>query len=1136
MRCRNCNAENSEGQKFCDNCGASLTNRCPRCGAATRPGQRFCGDCGRALTPAAPASAPRSDSIRVQAVHESDREVPKGERKMVTALFADLKGSTELMEGLDPEEARAIIDPALTLMIDAVRRYDGYVVQSTGDGIFAMFGAPVAHEDHPQRALYAAMRMRDELRRYSAEVVADGGNPIQGRIGVNTGEIVVRNIETGERQVEYTPIGHTVNLASRMQAVAPIGSIAATDATRKLCEGYFLFTALGPTRVRGVSEPVEVHEVTGLGPLKTRLQAAMRRGLSRFVGRNGELAQMKRALELARNGHGQIVAAIGEPGIGKSRLFFEFKAVSQSGTLVLEAYSVSHGKASAYLPLIELLRDYFRIAADDDAKLRREKVIGKLLALDRALEDTLLCVLALVANEAGVQPLMQMDPQIRRRRTQDAVKRILLRESLDQPLVIVFEDLHWIDGETQQFLNILADAIANTRILLLVDYRPEYHHQWGNRSYYTQLRLDPLRQENEAEMLSALLGDSAELQPFKRMVTERAQGNPFFVEEIVQALFDQGVLAHNGNIAVLRPLAQVNLPATVQGMLAARIDRLAPDEKELLQTLAAVGRDFRLRLIQKLADCSDVELNRMLAALEAAEFIYEQPAMGDVEYVFKHALTQEVAYNSMLVERRRLLHGRIGEAIESLFAARLDDRIKELAHQYSRSDNLTKAVHYLHRAGEQAAARSFEEAMSQLSTALEFLQKLEPSSSRDAQELAIRVALTNPLFVVNPFPAAQLDRNLRRARELSERLGQMQLLARVLLNFFFANWVSDDLGLMRETARMALELASRTRISLTHFDQDRYLYDAEIIVFCAGWTNGFLAAWTGEYSAARAHLERALAISPSTEASLLKDPGIAISLVDTIEYLAFMLWMLGCPEQARRHEQRLASLTNNPIDPFAWAIDIHGILMIRCEFLRDFQGMKEQAEELLRRSREGGTSYTVVLGLVWLGRIMVAEGEFDAGIRTLVQGMDAFKARGDVGSYDLFRYTAAVAYLQAGRVERGLTVVREAIAKSGATSLYGADLYRLEGEFLLMAGALEDEVEKSFRQAIAIAQRQEAKSWELRATISLARLLTKRGKRDEAHAMLGDIYNWFTEGFDTADLKDAKALLEACNINSGIAP
>jgi hypothetical protein len=377
-------------------------------------------------------------------------------------------------------------------MIDAVHRYDGYIVQSTGDGIFALFGAPVAHEDHPQRALYAALRIQEELRRYSEWLRMQDRQPVQARVGVNTGEVVDRSIQTEAGHAEYTPIGHSTSLASRMQALAPIGSIAATHHTEKLCEGYFAFKSLGPATIKGVKDPVNVFEVTGLGPLRTRLQVAAQRGLTKFVGRQPELEQMKRALELASLGHGQVMATIGDPGVGKSRLFFEFKAIAQGGCLVLEAYSVSHGKASAYLPVIDLLRSYFEILHEDDERKRREKVNGKIITLDRALEDTLPYLFALLGIVEGDDPLAQLDPQLRRRRTLDAIKRILARESLNQPLIVIFEDLHWIDSETQALINILVDGLATARILLLVNYRPEYHHHWGNKTYYTQLRLDPL--------------------------------------------------------------------------------------------------------------------------------------------------------------------------------------------------------------------------------------------------------------------------------------------------------------------------------------------------------------------------------------------------------------------------------------------------------------------------------------------------------------------------------------------------------------------------------------------------------------------------------------------------------------------
>jgi class 3 adenylate cyclase len=397
MRCSKCGSDNREGRKFCAECGASLAAKCPRYGAVNEPNEKFCGECGTALTrsaePAIAQSVPTladQPSIRVTSepanTHVEASVHLDGERKMVTALFADIKGSTELMEDLDPEQARVTVDPALKLMIEAVRRYDGYVVQSTGDGIFALFGAPVAHEDHPQRALYAGHRIQEELRRYSAKLVRDGGTPIQGRIGVNTGEVVVRALETGVGHAEYTPIGHSTNLAARMQTAAPVGSIAVTEATRSLTEGYFTLKALGATRVKGLSEPVNVYEVTGLGPLRTRLQRAAARGLTKFVGRDREIDVLKRALEQAQAGRGQIVAAIAEPGVGKSRLFYEFKALSQSVCMVLESFSVSHGKASAYLPVIELLREYFEITAEDDDRKRREKVGGRVLMLDRALE------------------------------------------------------------------------------------------------------------------------------------------------------------------------------------------------------------------------------------------------------------------------------------------------------------------------------------------------------------------------------------------------------------------------------------------------------------------------------------------------------------------------------------------------------------------------------------------------------------------------------------------------------------------------------------------------------------------------------------------------------------------------------
>jgi class 3 adenylate cyclase/tetratricopeptide (TPR) repeat protein len=851
MRCAKCGAENREGRKFCAKCAAPLARLCPQCGASNEPGDDFCGECAAPLGQPPTASAKKSNDSTIRVAETPPAENLEGERKTVTALFADIKGSTELEQDLDPEEARAIIDPALKLMIDAARRYDGYIVQSTGDGIFALFGAPVAHEDHPQRALYAALRMQEELKRYSAKLVADGGMPIEARIGANTGEVVVRSISTGGGHVEYTPIGHTTNLASRMQAVAPTGSIAISEQTRKLCEGYFTLKPLGPTKVKGVSEAVNVYEVTGLGPLRTRLQRSAGRGLSKFVGRQAEMDALKRAAEQAKGGRGQIVAAMAEAGVGKSRLMFEFKATSAAGWMVLETFSVSHGKASAFLPVLDLLQGYFKIGSDDDARARREKIGGKVLMLDRALEDTLPYLFTLLGIVEGDDPLAQMDAQMRKRRTLDAIKRILLRESLNQPLMVIFEDLHWIDEETQALLNLLADSIANAKIQLLVNYRPEYSHQWNSKTYYSQLRLDPLGKESADEMLAALLGEGAEMAQLKRVIVEKTEGNPFFMEETVQVLLDQGSLVRDGSsVRLTKALGELKIPPTVQAILAARIDRLPPAQKDLLQTLAVIGNEFPLSLVHAVVGTSSDELARMLDDLQLGEFIYEQPAAGDVEYTFKHALTHDVAYNSVLIERRKAMHERIGAALETLYADSLDDRADQLAHHYRRSANVRKAVEYSRRAGQHAYRRgAYSEAISHLSGALELLRTLPEAPERSRQELNLELAYSEVLTTAEGPSVEAVGRALRRARELCLALRDDARLFRVLLGLRWFCFFSDHQQEALELSRQLLALAEPTHSPL------RIIW-AQVVFGQSLYENG-------EPLQARAHLEKAVALIPS---------------------------------------------------------------------------------------------------------------------------------------------------------------------------------------------------------------------------------------------------------------------------------
>jgi class 3 adenylate cyclase len=1108
MRCSKCDSENRERRKFCANCGELLSVTCPKCGASNQPGEKFCGECGALLTASATAAGAKPQPTADSAIRIGpEASALDGERKTVTALFADIKGSMELMEDLDPEDARKIVDPALKLMIDTVHRYDGYIVQSTGDGIFALFGAPVAHEDHPQRALYAALRLQEALKRYSDGLRVQGKQPLQARVGVNTGEVVVRSIRTEGGHAEYSPIGHSTGLAARMQALAPVGSISATEATLKLCEGYFTFKLLGPTVVKGVSEPVNVWEVTGLGALRTRLQRAASRGLTRFVGRHREIDTLRHAAELARAGHGQILAVMAEPGVGKSRLYHEFKLISQSDWRILEAFSISHGKASSYLPVIELLKDYFEIQTGDDERKRRERVNGKIITLDRSLEDTLPYLFTLLSLIAGDDPLAQMDAQIKRRRTHEALKRILLRESLDRPLMLIFEDLHWIDAETQELLNVLVDSIANTRILLLVNYRPEYHHEWGNRTHYAQLRLDPLGREGADEMLSSLLGNELDLLPLRRLIAEKSEGTPFFIEEIIQSLFEDGSLVRNGLLTLTRPLRQVRVPTTVQAVLASRIDRLGAEEKELLQTLSVLGREFPLTLVRNVLGTPADELEGLLSRLQLNEFIYEQSAFPEVEYVFKHALTQEVAYNSVLGDRRKLLHEQTGAAVEALYADRLEDHLSELARHYERSGNTVKGIEYLERAGQQSISRaSHAEAITLFTSALELLKRLPKLPECLKKELTLQLSLGSALQPVMGFSSPEVGQKFSRAFELCQQIEAAPELFQVILgltNFYY----------MRLELSRAHELAEHL-VAISERDGNA------VSLIAAHMTRGVGLLTQGNFILARDHFERAASFVSSSLRSIYGPAALC--------WYGAISGYLGYPDQALDRNRAALALARELSDPFTYINALHSAQLVH-QLRGDWETSIALADDTLRLSAEHGFQQYSALAMSYRGRALTQVDHAQEGLAALQQGLTAMRNSG-MHLLTLSYAMLAEGYANAGCGAEGLAVTAEALEASSMTGdvAWKAELWRLKGILLLLQGkpGCQGEVEACFRQAIEIARHQQAKWWELRAATSLARLLRDTNRRDEARTTLGEIYNWFTEGFDTADLKDAKALLD----------
>jgi predicted ATPase len=850
------------------------------------------------------------------------------------------------------------------------------------------------------------------------------------------------------------------------------------------------------------------------------------------------LEQLRRTFELAKAGHGQIIGVMGEPGVGKSRLFHEFKMLSQKDCLLLETFSVSHGKAYPYLPLIELLNNYFHLTPQDDERTRREKITGRVLTLDRTLEDTLPYLFFLLGVAEPTASLQQMDPQIRRRRTFEAIKQVLLRESLNQPLLLIFEELHWLDNETQAFLSLLGESVATARLLLLVNYRPEYQHSWGSKTYYTQLRLDPLGTHEAEEMLDALLAEKVGATgwpPLHQFILAKTEGNPFFMEEMVQALIEQGVVVRDGETRLGKPLTGLRIPTTVQGVLAARIDHLPAAEKELLQTLAVIGKEFPLGLLQRVVPQAEEELQRQLFRLQEAEFIYEQPAFPEVEYTFKHALTQEVAYNSLLIERRRALHERAAQAIEALFHNQLEDHYSELAHHYSRSGNIKKAVEYLQLAGQQAVQRSaIAEAISHLITALELLKTLPDTSERAQQELDLQIILGPALIATKGYAAREMEKAYARARDLCRQLGDPPQLFPVLRGLLHFHLNSGELQRARELGEQLLSLAQSQLDSA-------FLLEAH-------YTRALTLLSIGETVSSREHAEQGIALYDTPQHCVLtfrswEDPGVGC-----LTFASLALWLLGYPDQALHRSREALALAQELAHPFSltWALLSTALLH---QLRREGRLTQEQTEASITLAIEQGFPYWLAFGTTVRGWALAEQGRGEEGIAQIRQGIVTHQAIGQelMQTYNLA--LLAETYGQVGQPEEGAKVLAEALATVNRTGerFYEAELYRLKGTLTLqkfqVSGSKfqvsegpesevrgpEAEAEACFQKAIDIARRQQAKSLELRAVMSLSRLWQSQGKKDEARQMLAEIYGWFTEGFDTKDLKEAKALLAELN-------
>ncbi|MGH8069477.1 MAG: ATP-binding protein [Candidatus Entotheonellia bacterium] len=1088
------------------------------------------GDAASMPPPAAvPAPPPERPPLAYTPKHLAEKILTaraslEGERKQVTVFFADIKDSTRLIEGLDPEAAQQLLDPAIHLMMDAVHRFEGTVNQVLGDGIMALFGAPIAHEDHALRACYAALALQSAVRPYTEEVRRRHGMALQLRVGLNAGEVVVRAIGN-DLHMDYSAVGQTTHLAARMEQLATPGSILLTATTLRLVEGLVQINALGPVPVKGLTEPVEVFELMGASALRRRLQAAAAGGLTRFVGRQTELAALVQALERAGAGHGQVVAVVGEAGVGKSRLVYEcVHAHHLQGWRVLESASVSYGKATPYFPVIDLLRRYSHVEERDDVRTIQAKVTGQVLTLDATLQEMIPALLSLLDALPEDSPFRTLDPlqrRQRRQRTLAACKRLLLRESQEHPVLLVFEDLHWIDSETQALLDSLVEGLPTAHVLLLINYRPEYQHDWGSKTYYTQLRLDPLPPESADALLQGLLGEdvgaqhAAPLQALKRLLIACTEGNPFFLEESVRTLVETGVLGGESGAyrltpnvgAALRGRPQagnhiglplptdLQVPATVQALLAARIDRLPAEEKRLLQTAAVIGTEVPLPLLQAIAELREDALHRGLAHLQAAEFLYETRLFPEHEYTFRHALTHEVAYSSLLQERRRTLHARIVAALEALAPDRVAEQVERLAHHTLRGEVWDKALAYLRQAGEKAMAQSaYREAVGYFEQALSALLYLPEQRDTHEQAIDLRLALRSALRPLGDF--GRILAALREAESLAAALDDPRRLAQVSL---FLSLHLSERGAYDESiaaAQRALALATASGEVVLQAQASRYL--------------GQAYRAQGDYQRAIDRLRQAMAVFEG--ARRYERFGLVnLPAVNSCAQLAACHAELGMFAEGSvlgDEGLRIAEAVAHPgsLMIASWGI---GLLALR-------QGDLPRALHRLERAVGICDEVDLPAYFPWmaaaLGAAYSLAGSVADAVSLLTQAMEQTMATEAVGDQTLCRLSLGEAQVLAGRLEEAHALTEGVLAHAHAHQERGNQAYalRLLGDIAARREPPESEqAEDYYRQALTLAGELGMRPLQAHCHRGLGTLYAKAGQAEQARTELSaalDLY------------------------------
>ncbi len=999
-------------------CGESRGERCVGCKADVPDTAKFCPECGTPVT-AAPAPRDLAPQHLVDRIL-TDKASVEGELKLVSVLFADVKGSMDLQEGLDPEDWARVTERFFQILADGVHRFEGCVNQYTGDGVMALFGAPIAHEDHAQRACFAALQLRDDLQGYARELKRDKGLQFSTRIGINSGDVVVGKVGDDLR-MDYTAQGHSVGLAARMENLASPDTIYVTQNVADLCEGYFELDDLGAFNVKGVSEPVGVHQLQGIGKLKTRFDVSRARGLSRFVGRTDEVATLTAALESARHGEGQVVGIVAHAGVGKSRLCFEFLERCRSqGLFVTEGQAVPHGKNIPLLPVMQAFRAYYGVSESDDARTTRDKIAGRMLLIDESFRDVLPLLFDFFGAPDPERPAPKLDPDARRRQLLGILRRTVQADSSEDVGITLLEDLHWFDEGSEAFLREWVEALSGTRTLLILNFRPEYRAEWMSTSHYRQIPLQPLGPGAIRELLGDLLGNDPSIEGLADTIHERTQGNPFFTEEVVRTLIEDAHLeGARGAYRLVTPVRDLQVPNSVHAVLAARIDRLAEREKQLLQTAAVIGKTFEEPVLQAVADLPLVDFGDAIAVLKSGEFVHEDSLYPVVEYAFRHPLTQEVALGSQLAERRRRLHAVVAGAIQELKPEHLDEQAALIAHHWEEAGEPLESARWYARAAERAASRDPAEGVRLWRKSLELAREAPPTKETvGLRKDAVREILFGGAWRIG-MAMEDVDALYVEGKELGQTDGDRHYLAEL------------EVGYLPSVGLLAGDIVAYAEGSLRALPLIQEVGDAELLM--VNHVTLSYSHWLkGDAEAALRYARGCLALGEQDLEAGRKSVGFS-GYVWALQQCAALSGWCGDVQGALRGLERAIRVARDQeeTEVLGWALnDLVEITTVLSGELGDAPAWGRESIDSAQRL---GSYLSEVHSLArGMGLVQIFRGEWDAAVDSLERALEvARERRTGIEQEPIIMGHLAHAHVGRGDLERGLEIAEAALALSG---------------------------------------------------------------------------------------------------------